>query len=85
VAQLSAKQKRYADFHRKVFDRWTVATKVKPSLTCDGTGRMAGPCPICRVVTVVVEIRDRDPKPRLEVNDCDNGCPFIAIGEVLMA
>jgi hypothetical protein len=65
----------YALFHRKVCRNWEKATGVKPFLTCDGTGRMSGPCPVCQGVTVVARVVD-GARPELDVDDCDTGHAF---------
>jgi hypothetical protein len=74
----------YALFHRKVCKNWHRLTSVWPSLTLDRTGRMAGPCPICRTAVLVVQVVDAKPKPTIDVDDCDNGCPHGEIGKVLV-
>jgi hypothetical protein len=70
----------YQRLHDRVWRALAGAGEVFPA--CDGTGRMAGWCPVCRTGVLVVQLIDVDP-PRWRTEGCSAGCTFELIEDVL--
>lgn len=66
----------------RVYTRLKSLTDSEVFLTCDGTGRMAAYCPVCKVATIVVQVVSVGPE--LRTDPCDNGCTAAQIARVLL-
>lgn len=75
----------YARMWDKVWERLKSLTGSEVFPSCDGTGRFASYCPVCRVACIAVQIVDVTATgPELRVNACENGCTGEQIARALL-